>query len=449
MGDLALGIAGSALDAQQAVMDTISQNLANSSTTGYVSESANLSTLAGGDALGAGGGVQVSSVSQASDGLLQTNVQQTSGALAQSTALQQVLTGAQSVFPEPGSNGLSAQLSSFWQAWDGIVQDPSASAPRAQVVDLAQNMATTLNQADGQITQLQTNAQSQLGSVVGATNTLLSQVAGLNSQIVAAKGSGADANALIDQQNTLLNTLATDIGSVSRPAADGSVTVSVGGIMLVQGSTADTLQVSGTPGSMAITSTTSGATIPTTGGSASGLLAAINQYLPGYQSQLDAVANTLASTVNSQLAAGYPATGASGSADPLFTGSGAAGLTVNAAVAANPQLIAASATSTLPDATNDAGNAQAMANLYDVSGGPDQTYQAFIQGIGTQVQNVNNQVQAQTSVSNAAQANLQAVVGVDSNTQMVQMLATQQAFQASAQLITTVSSMMQSLLTAG
>jgi flagellar hook-associated protein 1 len=396
MGDLALGIAGSALDAQQAVMDTISQNLANSSTTGYVSESANLSTLAGGDALGAGGGVQVSSVSQASDGLLQTNVQQTSGALAQSTALQQVLTGAQSVFPEPGSNGLSAQLSSFWQAWDGIVQDPSASAPRAQVVDLAQNMATTLNQADGQITQLQTNAQSQLGSVVGATNTLLSQVAGLNSQIVAAKGSGADANALIDQQNTLLNTLATDIGSVSRPAADGSVTVSVGGIML----------------------------------------------------ELDAVANTLASTVNSQLAAGYTATGASGSADPLFTGSGAAGLTVNAAVAANPQLIAASATSTLPDATNDAGNAQAMANLYDVSGGPDQTYQAFIQGIGTQVQNVNNQVQAQTSVSNAAQANLQAVVGVDSNTQMVQMLATQQAFQASAQLISTVSSMMQSLLTA-
>jgi flagellar hook-associated protein 1 FlgK len=269
MGDLALGIAGSALDAQQTVMDTISQNLANSSTTGYVNESANLSTIAGGSELGVGGGVQVSSVSQASDGLLQTNVQQTSGALAQSATLQQVLTGAQSVFPEPGSNGLSAQLSSFWQAWDGIVQDPSASAPRAQVVALAQNIATTLNQSDAQITQLQTNAQSQLGSAVGATNTLLAQVAGLNTQIVAAKGAGADTNSLIDQQNTLLGTLATDIGSVSRPAAGGGVTVSVGGITLVQGSFADTLQVSGTPGSMAVTSTTSGATVPTTGGSAS------------------------------------------------------------------------------------------------------------------------------------------------------------------------------------
>jgi len=180
----------------------------------------------------------------------------------------------------------------------------------------------------------------------------------------------------------------------------------------------------------------------------SGLLAAVNQYLPSYRSQLDAVANTLASTVNTQLAAGYGATGASGAANPLFTGSGAAGLSVNAAVAADPQLIAASATSTLPDATNNGANAQTVANLYDAPGGPDATYQKFIQSLGTQVQATNNQVQAQTSVANAAQANLQAVVGVNPNQQMVQMLATQQAFQASAQLISTVSTMMQSLLSA-
>jgi flagellar hook-associated protein 1 FlgK len=448
MGNLGLSIAASGLDAQQAVMDTISQNLANASTTGYVSENANITTLPGGDALGIGGGAQVGTVTQASDGLLQANASQTSGALAQVTALQQVLTSAQAVFPEPGSNGISAQLSSFWQAWDTLAQNPSDSAGGAQVVDLAQNLTTALSQASGQLTQLQDSAQSQLGSVVGQTNTTLAQVAELNTQIVAAKGSGADPNALIDQQNRLLSTLATSIGAVSSTADNGSATVRVGGITLVQGSFADTLQVSGAPGSMAITSASSGAALPTTGGNASGLLAAINQYLPSYQSQLNAVANNLASTVNTQLAAGYTATGASGAANPLFTGTGATGLTVNPAVAANSQLIAASGTSALPDATNDGSNAQAMANLYDAPGGPDLTYQAFIQSLGTQVQTTNNQVQAQTSVANAAQANLQAVVGVDPNQQMVQMLATQQAFQASAQLIQTVSTMMQSLLTA-
>ena len=180
-----------------------------------------------------------------------------------------------------------------------------------------------------------------------------------------------------------------------------------------------------------------------------GQLAAINQYLPAYQSQLDATANELASTVNTQLAAGYTATGCLGSRRiPLFQGSGAAGLTVNAAVVSNPQLIAASSTATLPDATNDGGNAQAMAELFNVPTGPDSQYQSLIQGLGSQVQAVNNQVQAQTSVANAAQQNLQAIVGVNTNDQMVQMLTYQQAYQASAKLISTVDTMMQALIQA-
>ena len=187
----------------------------------------------------------------------------------------------------------------------------------------------------------------------------------------------------------------------------------------------------------------SGATIPTSSGSVAGQLAAINQYLPAYQSQLDAAANDLATTVNTQLAAGYTATGASGSGYPLFEGSGAAGLIVNAAVAGNPQLIAASATATLPDATNDAGNAQAMAELYNSPTGPDQQYQSLIQGLGSQVQAVNSQVQAQTSVANAAQENLQSIEGVNTNDEMVQMLTFQQAYQASAKLVSTVDTMMQ------
>jgi flagellar hook-associated protein 1 FlgK len=202
--------------------------------------------------------------------------------------------------------------------------------------------------------------------------------------------------------------------------------------------------VSGAAGSTVITASTSGVNIPASGGHASGLLAAINQYLPAYQSQLDTVANNLAAKVNGQLAAGFTATGAAGT--PLFTGTGAAGLTVSASIVANPQLIAASGTATLPDATNNGANAQAMAEQFNVAGGPDQSYQSFIQGLGAQLQNTNNQVQAQTSVANAAKQNLQAVAGVNPDQEMVHMLTTQQAYQASAKLISTVSVMMQALL---
>jgi flagellar hook-associated protein 1 FlgK len=440
MGDLALSIAASGLDAQQAAMDTISENLTNASTPGYVAESAQLTTNPGGDLLGVGDGVRVVGVTQNSDGLLATNAQQTQGVLSQTTALQQILQGAQSVFPVSTTSGIASDLSTFWQAWDAVSQDPSNPAPRTQVVDDAQNLASDFQQASQQISNLQDNAQSQVTTSVAQVNTVLQQVATLNGQITKTEGSGAPANSLIDQQNQLMGELASSLGAVAVPQTDGTVNVDVGGVTLVQGTWSDTVKTTGGTGDMSLVAEASGTTIPASSGSMAGQLAAINQYLPAYQSQLDAAANDLASTVNTQLASGYTATGASGSGYPMFEGSGAAGLTVNSAIVNNTQLIAASDTSTMPDATNNGGNAQDT--------GPDQQYQALIQGLGTQVQAVNSQVTSQTSVANAAQENLQAIEGVNTNDEMVQMLTFQQAYQASAKLVSTVDTMMQSLIQA-
>jgi len=448
MGDLALSIAASGLNAQQTAMDTISENLTNANTPGYISEKVDLTANAGGDLLGVGDGVRVVGVSQNGDGLLATNAQQSQGVLSQSTSLQEVLQGAQAVFPEPSSSGISADLSTFWQSWDAISQDPSNPAPRTAVVDLAQSLASDFQQASQQLSNLQSNAQSQVTTSVATANTMLQQVATLNGQITTTEGSGAPANALIDQRNQILNELASSIGAVGVSQPNGTMNVDVGGVTLVQGTWSDTVTSTGGAGTMHLVAQASGVTIAASSGSVAGQLAAINQYLPAYQSQLDATANDLASTVNTQLAAGYTATGASGSGDPLFQGSGAAGLTVNAAIVNNPQLIAASSTGTLPDATNDGGNAQAMAELYNAPTGPDVNYQSLIQGLGSQVQAVNNQVQAQTSVANASQENLQSVEGVNTNDEMVQMLTYQQAYQASAKLVSTVDTMMQSLIPA-
>lgn len=464
MGNLALDIASSGLASQQVALQTVAENLANANTPGYVVETANIVTNPATDALGVGDGARVTGVTQANDELLVANSRQAQGALAQSTALQQSLTAAQSVFPEPSANGISATLANFWQSWDSIVQNPSAPAARTQVVDLAQNLATQFQQASIQLTNLSSNAQSQLSSIVGQATTQLADVAQLNGQIVATEGTGAPANSLIDQRNQLLDNLAGSIGAHATPQTDGTVSLSVGGVTLVQGTWADKLALTGTAGSVAIESQTAKLALPTSSGTAAGLLGAVNQYLPQYQSQLDSVANALASTVNQQLATGYavvPAgttlpngttttatTTVPGSDYPLFTGSGAAGISVAANVAANPQLLAASATPTLPDATNDGGNAQAMANLGTLAGGPDETYRSLIQNLGAQVSAVNGQVQAQTSVANTAQANLQSVTGVSTDSQMVQMLTYQQAYQASAKVISTVDTAIQSLLNA-
>ena len=138
-----------------------------------------------------GDGVRVVGVAQNSDALLMTNAQQTQGTLSQSTALQQVLQGAQAVFAEPGSSGISADLSNFWQAWDGISQDPSNPAPRTQVVDLAQNLASDFQQAAQQLAQ-PAGQRAGAGDVVGGPGQHHAPAGGtLNKQIAAVAGSGS------------------------------------------------------------------------------------------------------------------------------------------------------------------------------------------------------------------------------------------------------------------
>ena len=462
MTDAGFAIAASGLEADRAAMDAIADNLSNVNTPGYASESATLTTTPSGDMLGIGAGVTVLGIDQATDAVLSADNLSASAASASSDALQQVLSTVQSVFPEPGSNGLSAQLSTFWSSWDAIATNPSQTAPRTEVINQAENLASTLNQESAQLTQTANDASTQVGTTVTAVNTLLGQVAALNQSIVATQAEGAQPNSLIDQRNSLVSQLGQDIGVTTVSQADGSLNVYVGGIQLVQGSTADSLsmQTTGSPPVLSVVSNNTGIALPVSGGTLAGLMAAVNVNIPAYQAQLNTVATNLANTVNTQLGQGYDATGntdvSAGSgvgpdnSAPLFvigSSSGAAAtISVNQALVSNPQMLAAATSAN--DGANDGSNAQAMAELGTSTTGPDQAYQTFITNLGSQVQTVTSQSQAQQSLSQSLQSSLQSITGVNTDQQTVDMLGFQQAYQASAKVISTIDTMVQSLLSA-
>lgn len=469
MSNLSIQIAASGLDAQQAGMDAVAQNLANASTPGYVTERVNLTPNPSMNMMGVGDGVRVASITQVPAQLAQVANQQAQASLSSASARQQVLTAVQNAFPEPNSGqGISNQLANFWSSWDNIVQNPSSLAPYTQVVDQAQGLAQSLNQASAAITTATSNAASQLSATVTTDNQLLQQVAALNGQINQVAASGASPNSLLDQQNQLVDQLASDLGATATPQPGGGVTLAVGGITLVQGSVANQLQVQ--------TSMPSGATSPTysvvdtsnnlaltsLSGTAGGLTTALTIDLPGYQQQLDKVANDLGTGVNSMLAQGSTTAGTAENAankNQLFvaTGSAVAPATFTAAtIAVNPTVVADPmgnlAVSNAPVGTASPGNganAQAIAETGSAATyPPNLDYTAFIQNLGTQVQSVNGQVTAETSVANAASQNLQEIAGVNPNQQMIDLLNYQHAFQAAAQVVSTSNTAIQSLLQA-
>lgn len=460
----ALGIAVSSLQAETTAIDVTAENVANAQTPGYVAQSASFAALPGGGSLGIGDGVEVTSIAQATDALLSTNSWQAQGALSNLGSLQQTLGAIENVFPiasAQGSPGASAtgtssasiagQLATFWSAWDAVAQDPSSAAPRVQVVDDAQGLVAGLSEAATQLAQITAGSQRDLADQVAQVNTLLDQAASLNASIVRTKGGGGNPNQLEDQLRAVVGTLSELAGVEVRTQPDGSAMVSIGGVGLVQGASAGTLALETHGGSAAIVATPGSVTVPVGSGSIAGLLSTLNRYLPQYGSQLNAVADSLRTTVNTQLLSGYTATGAAASSSPstheLFVGSGAAGLAVHPAIAADPSLVAASSTPGAA-AANNGVNAQAMAELGTAPGAPDALYQSLVQNIGADTQSIQGQLDAQTSVATQAQAALQAVSGVDVTAQLTDLLGFQQSYEASAKLLGVVDTTVQSLLQA-
>lgn len=459
MSDLGLYISASALDAQQAGMDVVAQNMANVNTQGYVQERVDLSTVGGGIA-GIGGGVSASGVTQISSSLAQSASYAASALQSSFAAYSNILQSAQANFPEPNGGGIQSQLSTFWNAWDGVANDPTAPAPRQELVSTAQQLAASVNQAYNSLVQEQNQGVSEIQSAAGQVNKLLSQVAALNGQISDVKAAGGDVSSLIDQMNQLTSQLSNLVGATSQTTPGASTIVRLGGFTLVQGNqVVDTLKVATSGGgptlSVSVDSSLTGLAFPVTAGTIAGQVKGVAT-LGSYESQMNGVAADLATTVNNQLAAGgYWSGGALVTpGPPMFVNSGtgttagitASDITVSPTIVANPsQIAASSATATGP---NDGSNAQILANDFNVVGGPDQAYQAFIATLGSNVQSATNELQAQQAVAQTANANLQQISGVNPNEQGANMLLYQQAYQAATKMLTTIDVAMQSLLAA-
>jgi flagellar hook-associated protein 1 FlgK len=374
-----LDIGASALRAAQQQLDTAAHNVANASTPGYSRQVVSLVesppyTLPSLDRSGLpgqiGSGVTVAAITRVRDAFLDQQVQAQSSLQAGWNARQQQLAKVEAVFPEPSDSGLGSTISQYYSAWQDVAADPTSTSARTALTEQASSLAMQMNSDSTQLGMVASGIDAQVKQQVTTVNDLATQIATLNGQIQRVTVTGENPNDLLDQREQLLEQLSAIVPASVMTQKDGTTTVEIGGTDLVSGVTARQMVAQTNGSGHAVPTWSDGSAVDLPSGEMKSLLDVRDVDVAGYRSQLDALAQGIADSTNALLQRGVDANGNAGQA--LFTyypGNAAATLTVNPAVAANPALIAASASANTPGDGSVAGQIADLQNARSYSGG--------------------------------------------------------------------------------
>jgi len=355
-----LNQSATSLSAQQALAATASHNIQNASTPGYSRQTAVLQTTLPADQVGGawiGRGAQLQTVVQSRDRFLEAQIPAQLGLSAQSAATSAQLASVSALDPV-ASNGLGSALDGFYAALRAMSQNPSDPGLRLAAVSSASTLARSFQSTRSSLEATRSGADAGVAADLQQANSLAAQVADLNGQIRAARGSGAPPNDLLDARQKAVDELARLTGVSPVPTSEGDVSLVLpGGAALVSGVEASTLGSRPDPanaGHLAVTLTgPNGQAQAFTGigGAVGGALAARDGALKDAVDGLDTLAWDLGATVNAIHQAGFGLDGTTG--DAIFTvgaaTAGAAGaIAVNAVLAADPRRLAAAGAATSP-----------------------------------------------------------------------------------------------------
>ena len=446
-----LNTAASGVAAARRAMEVVGQNVANQTTEGYTRQRVTTEAVAavaqaGRFSMGAvpGQGVTVSGIARLGDALLDARVRDALASSGYWSTRAVATTTAESALAEPTADGLAARLSAFWAGWQDLANTPDSGAAAGVVLGAAEELAGRLADGYRAVADQWNSARAGVERTVTQVNTAADRIAALNSQIRDALASGRNANELIDQRNTVAQTVAQLAGARSSVEPDGTLTVRIDGNALVSGANARHLVVDGArsmedgervglswEGSdfpVAVSDGELGATLSVLAPAADG--GPLAQLATGY----NAVATALTEQVNAAHRAGVTASGGPGGDFFALAAQGPAALGLSVVPTSGSELALAATGGGALDATN----ADAISQLGAAAGSPDALWSDHVVRFGVATAGDVQRARLSETASATATSAQQSVAAVDGDEETVSLVTYQAAFQASARVLSAI-----------
>ncbi len=290
-----LSIGETALRAQQVALQTVGHNIANATTEGYTRQRVIFQTTQPQDLVFAqlGTGVQVAKIERVINQSLETAIQDAKGELGSLSTQTESLRQLESIFNQFTEGDLDTSLGRFFSALEELSNNPEEVGVRELVLSEGQTFADKLRFVGDRIDRLREQLDDELVSIVNSANTILVEVAQLNSEIVRLENGGEQfraANDLRDRRDFLLGELSSIIEVRVTEENTGAVQVSAGSVQLVFRNNANLLTVDARADNGVTVHDiriNDGAALPLINGELEGLVKIRDSTLPDFLRQLD------------------------------------------------------------------------------------------------------------------------------------------------------------------
>ena len=496
-----LSIASSGLFAAQRALDITGHNISNVNTRGYSRQRLNqaaqdpMSIVGGQGQLGLG--VKMQFISQVRDEMLDIKYRTEVNTLGEWEEKYNSISQIEAIFNEPTDTGIRKVMDNFFEGLNSLSKDPSSPTTRAVFIQSAVALAQNFNHMTDNFEKMIRDANEEVESSVRSINSMGSQIARLNKQILEAELDGSRANDLRDARNLLIDDLSklVDIQVKEVPISNGNsstLSILIQGTPLVNHTDTNVLELETDQdhpmykdGLDAIPPRTDLSTIRVSnikwatgssldqtklGGTIGGQLQQRdgfkdeNKGIPYYVRFTSEFAKSFAETINTAHAAGYALGATTPSGLDIFESNGGAtinagNIKVNQALLNDPTLLALGGVS---GAKDDNKNAIAMLELRNNKsfiseidynplsgkskivlgeGTPEDVIKTMISTLGVDGQEAKRMFNNQQYLAEEIDSFRMSVSGVSQDEEMSNMIKFQHAYNAAARMITTVDEM--------
>ncbi len=360
------------------------------------------------------------------------------------------------VFDQSSGNGLSQNMSKFWNSWQGLTLNPSGYAERNALVASAGDMTADFQDKYKYLDQTQKDMDNNITSGVAEVNSMASQITNLNDSIVKTEMNGGSANDFRDQRDVLMNQLSEKINFTASEDSAGRMTLTLGdGNALVGtpafGKLTTAVNASGYKDIVWDSAPSTSINANISAGNLKGWMEVRDSLVPGYKDSLDSLAQKIIEEVNTIHAAGQGLDGSTGNA--FFSGNSASTIQVNPDIIADVNKIAAASGSVSSELIKgDNSQAIAIAGLQNKlsMGGNSATFDTYFNTLvsqtGGDVQNASQNLETHTLTVSKMDNYRESVSGVSLDEEMVNLVKFQQGYSAAAKLVDTVKQMMDTVI---